>query len=555
VTLSARATWLVCKVDCIPEEAELAVTLPVATTAGPHPRGAGPIEATRARLPAPAQALSEWSLSATSAPEKVLLHLASATGSALPHARFFPFQEGKIEAAAPQRVSANERGYSLELPRAAQPVGPFDRVAGVLVLTPDGDLRPRAFEIDVPVAAAAAHASGAGFGYVAALLAALAGGLILNLMPCVLPVLAIKVLGFAGADARQGRRHGLLYGAGVLVSFWALAVLLFALRAAGAELGWGFQLQSPTVVALLALLFFGLALNLSGVFEFGGLVPGGLAAWSAKNPALDWFLTGVLAVVIAAPCTAPFMGAALGFAVAADPVQAFGVFTALGVGMALPYVALAWFPAWLRYVPKPGPWMVRLKQALAFPLYATVVWLAWVLGRQAGLEGVVWLLSACVVLAIAAWLAGLPGSRGPAARGAIGLALVGALALALVPREEAAQPMSSDAIWRPYSAQTVAGLNAAGKPVFVDFTAAWCVTCQVNKKLVLSREEVLADFRARGVELVRADWTRRDADIAQALASVGRSGVPTYVLYRPGRAPVVLPEILTRERLVEALDG
>jgi thiol:disulfide interchange protein DsbD len=199
--------------------------------------------------------------------------------------------------------------------------------------------------------------------------------------------------------------------------------------------------------------------------------------------------------------------------------------------------------------------MVRLKQALAFPLYATVVWLAWVLGRQTGLDGVVWLLAACVMLAIAAWLAGLPGSRGPVARGAIALALVGSLAMALVAREEAPQAAATGATWRAYSAETVASLTAAGKPVFVDFTAAWCVTCQVNKKLVLAREDVLADFRVRGVALLRADWTRRDADIAQALASVGRSGVPTYVLYRPGRAPVVLPEILTRERLVEALDG
>jgi thiol:disulfide interchange protein DsbD len=556
VTLAARATWLVCKIDCIPEEGELALTLPVAASAGRDERWAGPIAAARARIPAPATALAEWSLAARTGAEGVVLHLSAAGRPALPEARFFPFEQGKVEPAAPQRLESAKGGYSLTLPRAAQPVGAFHRVSGVLVLSREGDPQPRAFSIDVPVAAAAAPASAAaGLGFVAALLAAFAGGLILNLMPCVLPVLAIKVLGFAGTDARQGRRHGLLYGAGVLVSFWALAGLLFALRAAGAELGWGFQLQSPAAVALLALLFFGLALNLSGVFELGGLVPGGLAAWSAKNPALDWFLTGVLAVVIAAPCTAPFMGAALGFAVAADAVQAFAVFTALGLGMALPYVALAWFPAWLRYVPKPGPWMVRLKQALAFPLYATVVWLAWVLGRQTGLDGVVWLLAACVTLAIAAWLAGLPGSRGLAARGAIALALVGSLVMALVPREDASQAAASGATWRAYSAETVASLTAAGKPVFVDFTAAWCVTCQVNKKLVLSREDVLADFRARGVTLVRADWTRRDADIAQALAGVGRSGVPTYVLYRPGRAPVVLPEILTRERLVEALDG
>ena len=421
-------------------------------------------------------------------------------------------------------------GYDLKLARAAQPVGAFDRVAGVLVLSPPGDPAPRAFTIDVPVVAGASAASGADLGLIAALVAAFVGGLILNLMPCVLPVLAIKVLGFANhADRRTGRRHGLLYATGVLVSFWTLAGVLLALRAAGAELGWGFQLQSPVAVAALALLFFALALNLSGVFEFGGLLPARLAAWSAKKPALDWFLTGVLAVLIAAPCTAPFMGAALGFALAADTVTALGVFTALGVGMALPYVALAWFPAWLAHMPKPGPWMVRLKQALAFPLYATVVWLAWVLGRQAGLDAVVWLLAAAVVAAIAAWLAGLPGSRGPLARGAIGLLAAAAIAIAAFPRDGAAPPPAADGTWQPYSAQTLAALTASGKPVFVDFTAAWCVTCQVNKKLVLSRDEMLDAFRARGVQLVRADWTRRDPEIAQALAQIGRSGVPAYV--------------------------
>jgi thiol:disulfide interchange protein DsbD len=306
---------------------------------------------------------------------------------------------------------------------------------------------------------------------------------------------------------------------------------------------------------VLALFFFALGLNLSGVFEFGNLLPGAAGAWRARHPSLDWFLSGVLAVLVASPCTAPFMGAALGFALAADAATAFGVFTALGLGMALPYVALAWFPAWLAHVPKPGAWMVRLKQALAFPLYATVVWLAWVLGRQAGLDAVVWLLAAAVIVAIAAWLAGLPGSRGPLARGAIGLLVAAALAVAASPRDGRAPPAAADGTWQPYSAQTLAALTASGKPVFVDFTAAWCVTCQVNKNLVLSRGDVLDAFRARGVQLVRADWTRRDPEIAQALARIGRSGVPAYVLYKPGRAPLVLPEILTRERVIEALDS
>ena len=557
VTLRARATWLVCRIDCIPEDAELSLTLPVAASAAADSRWSGPIAATRVRIPAAANALSEWSLTAQAAPNVVVLRLAGKGDATLPEAtRFFPFDQGKVEPAAPQRLARADGAYTLALPRAAQPVGAFDRVTGVLVLSPQGDARPRAFTIDVPVAQAPPMASGAGLGFVAALIGAFVGGLILNLMPCVLPVLAIKVLGFADADPRRGRTHGLLYAAGVLVSFWALAGLLLALRAAGAELGWGFQLQSPVAVALLALVFFGLALNLSGVFEFAGLVPSRLATFSAAHPSLDWFLTGVLAVVVAAPCTAPFMGAALGYAMGAAPPQAFGVFTALGVGMALPYVVLAWFPALLARMPRPGAWMLRLKQALAFPLYATAVWLAWVLGRQAGVDGVTWLLAAATVLAFGAWLAGLPGARGPMARAAVGVAIAAAGVMATLPRElPPSAVVASDAAWQPYSAESVAALAGAGKPVFIDFTAAWCVTCQVNKKLVLSREDVIAAFRDRGVTLVRADWTRRDAEIAQALAAIGRSGVPAYVLYRPGRAPLVLPELLTRERVLEALDS
>jgi thiol:disulfide interchange protein len=367
----------------------------------------------------------------------------------------------------------------------------------------------------------------------------------------VLPVLSIKVLAFAGRndEARARRRYGLVYAAGVLASFWLLAVTLLGFRALGTELGWGFQLQSPAAVAALALFFFALALNLSGVFEVGVLLPDRLAAWRARRPALDWFGSGVLAVVIASPCTAPLMGAALGYALVESGWRAFAVFTALGLGMALPYVLLAWFPALLRRVPKPGPWMVQLKQALAFPLYGTVVWLAWVLGQQAGLDAVAWLLAALVVLAAAVWLAGFPRARVAAAAAALF-----AIAIAMPATSPGTAVAARDPGWQPFSADRVASLAAAGRPVFVDFTAAWCVTCQVNKRLVLERDDVLAAFRAREVELVRADWTRRDDEITRALAALGRNGVPVYVLYKPGRAPLLLPEVLTRERVLAALD-
>jgi thiol:disulfide interchange protein DsbD len=482
VTLRARANWLVCEVECIPEEAELALTLPVAQSAGPDARWGKAIAAAREALPVPAPL--GWSFGAQADDGGVSLSIAPPGGAELREAHFLPYEEGKIEPAAAQSLTRAGGAYRLALRAAAQPVGPFERASGVLV-TPE-----RAFAIDVPIASRFGDLSLA-----LALVFAFAGGLLLNLMPCVLPVLSIKVLGFAdegdaGAAARL--RHGLLYASGVLASFWLLAALLIGLRALGAQLGWGFQLQSPVAVAVLAAFFLVLALNLSGLLEL---------RFAMAGRASSQFASGVLAVVIASPCTAPFMGAALGYAVLESGARAFLVFTALGLGMALPYAALAAAPGWRRHLPKPGPWMPRLKRWLALPLYATALWLAWVLAQQTGFDA------------------------------------------------------RRDADWQAYSAQKLASLEASGKAVFVEFTAAWCVTCQVNERLVLSREDVRAAFRIREVVLVRADWTRRDPEIARALALLGRSGVPAYVLRRPGRPPLVLPELLTTEGVLAALEG
>jgi len=475
VTLRAKAYWLVCEVQCLQQDAELSITLPVARKAGMDERWGKSIVATRAALPVPAP--TEWSFSARAEDGGASVAIVPPRGVELKEAFFLPFDEGKVEPAAPQALARESDGYRLALRAAAQPVGAFERVSGIFVS------EKTALAIDVPITARFAD-----LGLAFALLLAFGGGLLLNLMPCVLPVLSIKVLSFADAKLKDA----LLYSLGVLASFWLLAALLIGLRALGAQLGWGFQLQSPIAVALLAALFLVLALNLSGLIEFRMSFAGGPSGH---------FLSGVLAVVVASPCTAPFMGAALGYAVFESGWRAFAVFTALGIGMALPYAALAAAPGWRRYLPKPGPWMPRLKRWLAVPLYATVIWLGWVLVQQTTTS------------------------------------------------------TPQDSAWESYSAEKVAALTAAGKPVFIDFTAAWCVTCQVNKRVVLAREDVLASFRDRGVTLVRADWTRRDPEIARALADIGRSGVPAYVLYRPGRAPLVLPELLTRERVLEALDG
>jgi len=394
-----------------------------------------------------------------------------------------------------------------------------------------------------------------------ALLGALIGGLILNLMPCVFPILAIKVLGFAqqGRNRAAHRADGLAYTAGVVVSFLALGGLMLLLRAAGHQLGWGFQLQSPAVVALLAVLFVVIGLNLSGVFAFGTFVPSRMATYQARQPLLNAGLTGVLAVAVASPCTAPFMGAALGLAIALPAWQALAIFAAIGLGMALPYLAASWVPAVARALPRPGSWMDTFKKFMAFPMFGTAVWLLWVLGQQTGIDGAAALLALLVTLALVLWALGQAGR-------ARWITLVPALALAaflvpgLAPHVVAPMPAlatagsaPADGRWQPWSAERMDALLAQGQPVFVDFTAAWCVTCQYNKKNTLSKPEVLAALDAANVQTLRADWTRRDPAIGDAIQALGRSGVPVYLLQAPGQPPVVLAELLTVEEVTHAL--
>jgi thiol:disulfide interchange protein DsbD len=407
-----------------------------------------------------------------------------------------------------------------------------------------------------------AGATGAGLGLLLALVFAFAGGVILNLMPCVFPVLSVKVLGFveqAGQDPARARNHGLIFGAGVVVAFWILAALLLALRAGGESLGWGFQLQSPTIVALLALLLFGLGLSLSGLFDIGlGLTR--LGAAGAGRGYGDSFLTGGLAVLVATPCTAPFMGAALGFALVQPPLAGMAVFTALALGLAAPYVVLASVPGLLRRLPRPGAWMETFKQLLAFPLYATVVWLVWVFGQQVGINAVAVLLLGMTLLAFAAWLAGRTGSSRAAMvrTAAVLLALVAAGVSVFGSRAVAASPeaLATSSAWEPWSETRVAELRAEGRPVFVDFTAAWCLSCQVNERVALSSASVRSAFAAADVALLKADWTSRDAEIAAALEGFGRSGVPLYVLYPadPAGAPELLPALLSPGTVVEAVE-
>ena len=561
VPIRAKADWLVCKEICLPASADLALALPAAATPAPvDPRWEAAFSEARARIPVKAL---DWRAQASQRDDELTVQLAAPAGALrLDDLAFFPEREGLVLNAERQRFERTPTGYALHLKTQAQSFGDARTLAGVLVAQ-SGFGSARALEIDVPIEIAApARAAGNPLALLAALLLAFGGGVLLNLMPCVFPVLAIKVLGVVqqthGSPARL-RSHGLLFALGVLLSFWAIAGLLLALRAQGAALGWGYQLQSPAIVAALALLFFALGLNLSGVFRIGGALQSLAGGVRTRGAHADALLTGMLATAVASPCTAPFMGAALGFALVQPALDAMLVFTALALGMAAPYVLLCFVPQLIRRLPRPGPWMETLRQLLAFPLYATVVWLVWVLGQQVGTDGVARLLAGLVLVAAALWAVGRWGHAAPRVRTAaraIALALILAgLAVAWPDRRVAQAVQAAQGAWQPWSEAAVRSALAQGRPVFVDFTAAWCVTCQVNKRLVLSTQAVERRFVELGIARFRADWTNRNPAITAALARMNRSGVPVYALYSPpGGPPVLLPEVLTRRLVLDALE-
>jgi thiol:disulfide interchange protein DsbD len=356
------------------------------------------------------------------------------------------------------------------------------------------------------------------------------------------------------------RAHGLVYAAGILVSFWVLVAVLLGLRAAGATLGWGFQFQSPVFLSLMAGLLFFLGLSLAGQFEIGLTLTSAGGSLAQKQGYTGSFFTGVLAVVVATPCTAPFMGAAIGYALGQSPAVTFAVFTALALGLAVPYVALTLQPAWTRILPRPGVWMEVLRQAVAVPIFATVIWLAWVLGQAYGAAVLAALLASFLLLAIAGWFLGRwPAKRWSTTVAAVILLCVIGLSFGaankLVTAPETLAPPEMQGVWQPWSEAAVSRSLAAGQPVFVDFTASWCLSCQVNERVALNRPEVLQAFAAKNVVLMRADWTRHDEAITQTLTALGRSGVPAYALYTPGeKSPRLLPEVLTPGIVTDALD-
>ncbi len=565
LTLSARAEWLVCADVCIPGKAELSLSLPV-VAAGVTPEADPAQQSAFARtlttLPQPAPFGARFMVEG----QEFRLATDALPGNSL-DAHFYPYANDLIAHSAQPRQAWNGREWSLARPVSDYFIEAPESVSGVLVLG-EGE-QAQVFELTAapgsvaPIGASTGGASGAGDTAPPSLWLALGlafvGGLILNLMPCVFPVLSLKALSVMKAQhesPRTQRLHALAYTVGVISSFLVVAGALIGLRAGGAALGWGFQLQSPLFVGLLVYVMVALGLSLSGLVQFGTRWMGAGQGLASQSGLPGSFFTGVLAVVVASPCTAPFMGGALGYALTQPPLVSLSVFLALALGLAAPFLLLGFVPALARWLPKPGLWMERLKQVLAFPLYLTAVWLLWVLGGLTDRNGMALALVGVVTLGFGLWLIGQTQRRASHLLGLV--ALAGAVALLFHPLLKAL-PTGSKAEtaigWEPYSDARLAELIAQKKTVFVDFTADWCLTCKVNERIALRSQTVLDAFAQREVVALAADWTRADPEITAALGRYQRSGVPLYLVSVGGEPPRVLPQVLTPELVAQAVGG
>jgi thiol:disulfide interchange protein DsbD len=591
--IHAKVDWLVCRDRCLPGKAELETRRDVVdhmAKSAPVPSDAEIYRRLVGRLPKPLPAGYTTVFQRT----KEGFRLTVETGQRETSAQFFPTEQDILDNPAPQKLTPTAKGFTLDLKKDANIAANPAHFKGVLELTGG-----RAFELDAMPGKGLAPASDSSpavaptaslptvatvpqpsvpavpspFSWPMLLRItglAFLGGLLLNLMPCVFPVLFLKGLALVNSGNEERgrmRAHGFVYAAGILVSFWVLVAVLLGLRAAGSTLGWGFQFQSPIFLSLMAGLLFFMGLSLAGQFEMGLTLTGAGGSLASKQGYTGSFFTGILAVVVATPCTAPFMGAAIGYALVQPAAVTFLVFTMLALGLALPYVALTMQPAWTRLLPRPGAWMEVLRQAVSVPIFATVIWLAWVLARAYGAAVLVALLSGFLLLAIAGWFLGRwPGKRWAAL--VAGLILLGMVGLAVYSQQLVQETVAADqagtatlgsavhSAWEPWSAEAVSRYQAQGRPVFVDFSASWCLTCQVNERVVLNQPSVQQAFKAGNVALLRADWTRHDEAITKTLTSLGRSGVPAYALYAPGeKNPRLLPEALTPGIVIDALNN
>lgn len=564
--LQVKADWLVCEVNCIPEEGTLNLTLPI-TSRPPlvNQRWAQVFEQARQALPKP----SPWKVTVTIEPKDLTLQVEAPEmeEAQIQEVTFFPHQDGIISNPAPQIAELNQDGITLRLQRGY--LRKLDPITGVLVIRESLDNQSvvQAFTIEAAVSNE--------IGKTAptptqprweVLLLALLGGIILNLMPCVFPVLSLKALNIvqkSQKSPKQVRRHAIAFTAGILVSFTVVASVLLILRSLGQQIGWGFQLQSPVFVTLMAYLMFAVGLSLSGVFIFGASIMGIGQRLTTRSGYIGEFFTGVFATVVATPCTAPFMATALGVALTQSVPIAIAIFEMLGLGLALPYVAISFTPGLQRILPKPGAWMETFQQLLAFPMYAATAWLIWVLAQQTGTNGLAAALAGLILIAFATWLHQKTRLLPPLGKHLGSICALVALGFSLsLAQISTTTPtalthnQNQGIKWQAYTAERLVKLRQSGNPVFLNFSASWCITCLVNERVALNQPETIAAFESKKIALLKADWTNRDPAITKALESFGRSGVPLYVLY-PGDSeftpPIILPQILSPEQVQRAI--
>ena len=576
IVMRVLVEWLVCREECIPGDTTLERTFAVV----PFPKSIGGsegklFEENRNRLPKPLEGFS-GSAKREGDSISISLELSKEFKEVPSGLEFFPEQRSLTTYGETARGELNGGKLVVSLPLDHTSTHTYPSISGVLVAdqpllaTGEKELLVQIMGPDKITLAAPLTSQESKTPFVTVLLFAFLGGLILNVMPCVLPVLALKVFSLIKAERKAALKDSLAYGAGILISFWLLASLLFLLRATGKQLGWGFQLQSPLFVTLLFLTCLVVALNLLGVFDFGAKLQ--KVANNACNAAPhNGFLNGVLAVVLATPCSAPFMASAVGVALFATPFEAFLLFTALGLGMAAPYALLALSPGLSKLFPKPGVWMELVKQFLAFPMLGTALWLLWILHFEVLNEGILYIQIAALVVALALWIYGRVQTSSLTksirsfwlATVLILLSSAGVLAFQgggyevsekiASPGEHGGEDYYSGLTWESYSDERLKTLIMERTPVYVDFTAAWCITCQVNKKIVFSNSEVKRLFTMNKVVILRGDWTNQDPAITQALARYERSSVPCNILYLPGRDPVLFPTVLTPAIVLESL--
>lgn len=579
-SINATVGWLSCKEICVPGRGEFTIDIPVVLQehVSRQPRFTPFFE--KAITFWPIQQ-SNWDVKAYQDHRTLIISLAPPEGWREPinTLSFYPYRTDLIQHTAIQKFIKKGKGYELFVPLSEiLPEGPVERVSGILVgdIYWQSDKLNTSLQIDIPVeersvvsASMPANQSG---GLLVAVLFAFLGGIILNLMPCVLPVLSIKILNLVEKyheNRKEVLRHSLVFTFGIIFAFWVLAGLLLVLKFTGKQIGWGFQFQSPGFIIFMAALFFWMGLNLFGVFEIGTSLTRAEQNFKKSIFTDSSFFNGVLATIVATPCTAPFMGSALGFALVRPPVYAFLIFTFLGLGMAFPYLVLTQSPSLLKFIPKPGKWMLQLKKFFGLLFMATVLWLTWVLGVQRGVNAVMGLSAGLFLIGVAAWILGKWGSlhRSKQQRQTtqwwvvvfvvLGLALAWQTAYQqpVVVASSVDKSTEEGIAWRAYQRKDIDALIKANKRVFIDFTASWCLSCQVNERVVFRNPQVIAAFKEKNIIAIKADWTNYDEEITQALARFGKASIPVYVLY-PGQGEevfIMLPEIITPGIMLDAL--